>query len=85
VIAMIEYFTAGIAVHLRKNFNMTLHSAAPRPRGNKTPATQYTILHCEMANRIRHLAMLATRKPDQVSENKRKIPGRVWRLLTIGP
>jgi len=28
-------FTAGIAVSLRKNFSMTLHSAAPRPRGTQ--------------------------------------------------
>jgi len=30
---MIEYFTAGIAVHCEKRLNMTLHSAAfPGPR-----------------------------------------------------
>jgi len=34
-------FTAGIAVSLRKNFSMTLHSAAPRPRGNR-------LLHCNI-------------------------------------
>ena len=41
VTAIIEYFTAGIAVSLRKNFSMTLHSAAPRPRGNR-------LLHCNI-------------------------------------
>ena len=42
--AMIEYFTAGIAVSLRKNFSMTLHSAAPRPRG--TQLLQCNIIYC---------------------------------------
>jgi hypothetical protein len=68
VTAIIEYFTTGIAVTLRKNFNMTLHSAAPRPRGNKTPAAQYRLLHCKIANRIGHLANPTTRPRSQVSE-----------------
>jgi hypothetical protein len=41
---MIEYFTAGIAVHFRSIFNMTLYSAA-----SPWSATYATPLHCNVA------------------------------------
>jgi hypothetical protein len=51
---MIEYFTAGIAVHFFKNFNMTLHSAAPPGLAafNKLLQCKYNLLHCKKANPV---------------------------------
>ena len=52
VTAIIEYLTAGIAVSLRKNFSMTLHSATPGPAALNYCNAIYNLLQCEMANCI---------------------------------
>jgi hypothetical protein len=60
---MIEYFTAGIAVHFRRNFSMILHSAAPRPRGiQQTTAMQYNLSHRNKANPVETRSSQTTRR-----------------------
>lgn len=52
---MIEYFTAGIAVHFRRNFSMTLHSTLPHPGPaafNKLLQCKYNLSHCNKANPV---------------------------------
>ena len=46
---MIEYFTAGIAVHCVKRFNITLHSAASPAHGNLLQC-KTSLLHRRKAN-----------------------------------
>lgn len=78
VTAISEYFTAGIAVHFLKNFNMTLHSAAPPARGTMITAVQYSLLRCKMANRIRTELSRQRAGAAKFPKNKAKWPPEWW-------